>query len=75
MRGLTGKETQFLTLGEEEKRTGLRKSRYDRTNSGLAYRVVSWQSRVYLLIFVLAIGRFVCVLSMLALVATRCFCL
>ena len=29
----------------------------------------------YLLIFVLAIGRFVCVLSMLALVATRCFCL
>jgi hypothetical protein len=28
-----------------------------------------------MLIFVLAIGRFVCVLSMLALVATRCFCL
>ena len=28
-----------------------------------------------LLVFVLVVGRFVCVLSMLALVATRCFAL
>ena len=45
---MTGKETQFagiLMLGEEEE--GSRVDRYDRTNRRLAYRVVSWQSRVY----------------------------
>ena len=43
---MTGKETQFagiLMLGEEEEEW----DRYDRTNRRLAYRVVSWQSRVY----------------------------
>ena len=37
--------------------------------------VSSFVGNLFMLIFVLVIGRIVCVLSMLALVATRCFAL